>query len=104
MIRLSFFLLIVVLYLIFVVYNQEESVTLKYAMSLSTQPLPIHVIILGSVVVGLFLGAVLALPAWFSLRSHIRRQRRTIEQMDEELDRIAPSIRSEILRRDDLDE
>ena len=88
MIRLLLLLLAVILYLIFMVYNQEERVVLKYAMSLSTQPLPIPTIILGAVLVGLVLGAVLALPAWFRLRSHIKRQSRTISQMDQELNRL----------------
>ena len=91
MIRLAFLLLAAVIYLIFVVYNQEERVVLHYIMGLSTQPISLHILVLGSAVAGLILGVFLFLPSWFHLRGRLKNQRRSIEWMEEELDRLAPS-------------
>lgn len=90
MIRLWFLLAVFVLYLIFVVYNQEEKISLHYPLGLSTPPLPIHLVILGAVIAGLLLSLFLALPPWLQLKGQIRRQRRAIQDMEAELDRLLP--------------
>jgi uncharacterized integral membrane protein len=89
MIRLLLVFLIIVFYLILVIYNTEEQVILKYALGYSTQPLPIYLVILVSFLVGMFLAAMLTLPGWIHTRIDLRKQRRTIEQMDRELNRLA---------------
>ncbi len=90
MIRLAFLLLSTVLYLIFMVYNQDEKVILHYTLGLSTQPISLHILVLGAIVSGLILGVFLFLPTWFNLRGRLKNQRRTIEWMEDELDRLAP--------------
>ncbi|GEM_PF-3345187 len=89
MIRLIFLLIVIFLYLTFVLYNMEEKIALKYALGLSTQPLPVYLLILGSIVIGMFLASVLVLPGWIRMRVEMRRQRRTNEQMEQELTRLA---------------
>jgi uncharacterized membrane protein YciS (DUF1049 family) len=89
MIRLIFLLIVIILYFTFVLYNMEENIVLKYALGLSTQPLPVYFVVLGSIIVGLFLAGVLVIPGWIRMRVEMRRQRRTIEQMEQELNRLA---------------
>ena len=89
MIRLLLLLLVIILYLTFVIYNLEERVVLNYVLGLSTQPLPIYLLILGSLIIGMILAAVLTLPGWIRMRMEMRRQRRTINQMEQELNRLA---------------
>lgn len=89
MIRLIFLLIVIILYFTFVLYNMEEKIALKYALGLSTQPLPVYLLILGSIVIGMFLASILVLPGWIRMRVEMRRQRRTNEQMEQELTRLA---------------
>jgi len=88
MIRLLIILLVIILYFTFVIYNMEDRIILKYMLGLTTQPLPVYLVILGSLVIGMFLAGVLTLPGWVRLRIEMRRQRKTIEQMDHELNRL----------------
>jgi len=89
MIRLILLLIVIILYFTFVLYNMEENIALKYALGLSTQPLPVYLVVLGSIMVGMFLAGVLVFPGWIRMRVEMRRQRRTIEQMEQELNRLA---------------
>lgn len=89
MIRLLLLLLVIILYLTFVIYNLEERVILKYVLGLSTQPLPVYLLLLGSLIIGMILAAVLTVPGWIRIRMEMRRQRRTIDQMEQELARLA---------------
>lgn len=89
MIRLLLLLLVIILYLTFVIYNLEERVVLNYVLGLSTQPLPVYLLILGSLIIGMILAAVLTVPGWIRMRMEMRRQRRTINQMEQELNRLA---------------
>lgn len=89
MIRLLLLLLVIILYLTFVIYNLEERVVLNYVLGLSTQPLPVYLLILGSLIIGMILAAVLTVPGWIRMRMEMRRQRRTINQMEQELARLA---------------
>ncbi len=89
MIRLIFLLVVIILYFTFVLYNMEEKIALKYILGLSTQPLPVYLLILGSIMIGMFLAGVLVFPGWIRMRMEMRRQRRTIEQMEQELGRLA---------------
>jgi uncharacterized membrane protein YciS (DUF1049 family) len=89
MIRLLILLVVIVLYFTFVIYNMEEKITLKYVMGLATQPLPVYLLVLGSLLAGMVLASILVLPGWIRMRMEMRRQRRTIEQMEYELNRLA---------------
>ena len=89
MIRLIFLLIVIILYFTFVLYNMEENIVLKYALGLSSQPLPVYLVILGSIMVGMLLAGILVIPGWIRMRVEMRRQRRTIEQMEQELSRLA---------------
>ena len=89
MIRLLLLLLVIILYLTFVIYNLEDRVVLNYVLGLSTQPLPVYLLILGSLILGMILAGVLTLPGWIRMRMEMRRQRRTIDQMEQELNRLA---------------
>jgi uncharacterized integral membrane protein len=89
MMRLILLLIVIILYFTFVLYNLEEKTVLKYALGLSTQPMPVYLLILGSIMIGMFLAGVLVFPNWIRMRVEMRRQRRTIEQMEQELNRLA---------------
>jgi uncharacterized membrane protein YciS (DUF1049 family) len=89
MMRLVFLLVVIILYFILVVYNMEDKIVLKYALGLSTEPLPVYLLILASLVFGMILTGVMTLPGWIRLRMEMRRQRRKIEQMEQEINRLA---------------
>ena len=88
MIRLLILLLVVILYFTFVLNNMEEMISLKY-LGLSTQPLPVYLLVLGALIIGMLLASILVLPGWIRMRMEMRRQRKTIEQMEQELSRLA---------------
>ncbi len=92
MIRLFLLLLIIILYFTFVLYNKEDLIVLKFALGLSTAPLPVYLLVLGSLIVGMFLAGLLVLPGWIRMRIELRRQRRTIEKMEEELTQMASRL------------
>ena len=89
MIRLLMLLLVIILYFTFVLYNMEEKIALKYVLGLSTQPLPVYLLVLGSLIIGMLLASILVLPGWIRMRLEMRRQRKTIEQMEQELSHLA---------------
>jgi uncharacterized integral membrane protein len=89
MIRLILLMIVIILYFTFVLYNMEEKIALKYILGLSTQPLPVYFLILGSVIIGMLLAGILVLPGWIRMRVEMRRQRRTLDQMEQELNRLA---------------
>ena len=89
MIRLLLLLLVIILYLAFVIYNLEDRVVLHYVLGLSTRPLPVYLLTLGSLILGMILAVVFTLPGWIRMRMEMRRQRRTIAQMEQELNRLA---------------
>jgi uncharacterized integral membrane protein len=92
MIRLLILLLVVILYFTFVLYNMEEKIALKYVLGLSTQPLPVYLLILGSLIIGMLLASIWVIPGWIRMRLEMRRQRKTIEQMEQELSRLASIV------------
>lgn len=90
MIRLVILLMVIILYLTFVVYNMEDKVALKYVMGLSTDPLPVYLLLLAALMLGMVLATMFTIPAWIRMKMELRRQRRTIEEMEEDLNRLNP--------------
>ena len=84
MIRLSFLILVMILYFTFAVYNMEEKIALKYIMGFSTEPLPFPAMILGAMGVGFVLTVFLVLPVWIRLKKEIRSQRRKIRELEKD--------------------
>ncbi len=92
MIRLILLFIVIVLYFTFVLYNMEEKIVLKYTLGLSTQTLPVYLLVLGAIMIGMFLAGILVLPGWIRMRMEMRKQRKTIEQMEQELSRLAAMV------------
>jgi uncharacterized integral membrane protein len=89
MIRLLILLLVIILYFTFVLSNLEEKTELRFLFGLKTQPLPVYLLVLGSFTIGMLLASILVIPGWIRMRMEMRRQRKTIEQMEQELSRLA---------------
>ncbi len=58
-------------------------------LGIATQPLPVYLIILGSILIGMGLAGMFAIPSWLRHKMEIRRQRKTIQHMEQEIDRLA---------------
>jgi uncharacterized membrane protein YciS (DUF1049 family) len=95
MIRLILLILILLAALGFGVKNAEQAVTLKYYFGLSTQPIPVYQVVLWTFVVSVSLVGILLFPEWIKMRLQLRRQRKTLERLEEELTLLKPSPPSE---------
>jgi len=70
--------------LIFALENQEP-VTMRYLFTWQTQPVPLFAVIMASVGVGFVIASLFGLAAYLRQRKIIRQQRRTIADLQAEL-------------------
>ena len=90
MIRTFLFILILLLGLTFIVKNADQTVALQYFLGLSTPPIPVYQLVAGAFIVGMFLTGILIFPEWLRLRLELRRQRKALQRMEEEMGRLRP--------------
>ncbi len=74
--------------------NQEQRVSLHFFWGMETSPLPIHLIVLGSFLIGLLFSALLFVPGWVRSMLDRRKKSKRIEELEIEIDK----IRSEALK------
>lgn len=94
MIRLILLILILIMALSFGLKNAEQEVTLEYYFGLSTSPLPVYQVVLGTFVVSVFLIGLMLFPEWIQMRLKLRRQRKALERLEEELIQLKPPVPS----------
>ncbi len=85
MIRLILLLTLALFLLTLGLKNSDLLISLNYFFGVTTRPVPVAWLIAGAFAVGLVLGWLFVLPSWIRLKLELRRQRRTQNQMEEEL-------------------
>ena len=91
MIRTLLFTLILTLGFTFILKNTDQTVALRFFFGMQTSPIPIYQLVAGAFIVGMLLAGILVFPEWIRLRLEVRRQRKALQRIEEEMDRIRPS-------------
>jgi putative membrane protein len=90
MIRVLVFILILLLGFTVVVKNTEPTVVLQYFFSLATPPIPVYQLVAGAFIIGMLLTGLLVFPEWIRMRLEIRRQRKSLQRIEDEMARLRP--------------
>ncbi|MBI3611130.1 MAG: LapA family protein [Nitrospirae bacterium] len=90
MIRVLIFTLILLLGFTVVVRNTEQTVVLQYFFGLATPPLPVYQLVSGAFIAGMLLAGLLIFPEWIRMRLEIRRQRKSLQRIEDEMARLRP--------------
>jgi uncharacterized membrane protein YciS (DUF1049 family) len=85
MIRLVMVILIFLAALSFGIKNANQYVKVEYYFGLSTDPFPVYQLILWTFVVSVLVLTLLLLPEWIRLRLTVRRQRKELVRLQNEL-------------------
>ena len=90
MIRALIFILILLLGFTVVVKNTEPTVVLQYFFGLATSPIPVYQLVAGAFIIGMLLTGLMVFPEWIRIRLELRRQRKTLQRMEEEMAHLRP--------------
>ena len=111
MIRLILFIIVILVLFTLSLTNAQEQVTIRYFWGWTSQPIRIDLLILGSFLAGTLLTMIIILPGWIGMKLALRRNRRTIEQLEADRDRLhaqqlgeEQGKRAPFLAEDDPDE
>jgi uncharacterized integral membrane protein len=66
-------------------YENQEPVTLRYLLTWQLEPIPLFAVIMASAGIGFVIASLFGLAAYLRQRKIIRRQRRTIAELQSEL-------------------
>ena len=89
--RLVLMVIIVILAFGFSFKNSEQHISLEYYFGLSSGPLPVYQVVLGTFLIGIFLGTGLILPECIRFYMKARRHRKTLSRLGQELEAIKPA-------------
>ncbi|MEK6684200.1 MAG: LapA family protein [Nitrospirota bacterium] len=90
MIRALIFILILLLGFTIVVKNTGPMVALQYFFGLATPPIPVYQLVAGAFIIGMLLTGLMVFPEWIRIRLELRRQRKTLQRMEEEMAHLRP--------------
>ena len=90
MIRVLIFTLILLLGFTVVVNNTDQVVVLQYFLDLATPPIPVYQLVAGAFIIGMLLTGLLVFPEWIRMRLEIRRQRKSLQRIEDEMARLRP--------------
>ena len=90
MIRTFLFILILLLGFTFIVKNTDQTVALQYFFGLAAPPIPVYQLVIGAFIVGMLLTGILIFPEWIRLRLEVRRQRKSLVRIEDEMARLRP--------------
>lgn len=90
MIRVLIFILVLLLGFTVVVKNTDQTVVLQYFFSLATPPLPVYQLVAGAFIMGMLLTGLMIFPEWVRMRLEIRRQRKSLQRIEDEMARLRP--------------
>ena len=91
MIRILILGLILLGALTFSMKNAQQEITLEYYFGLSTAPIPVYQVVVGTFILSGIVIILLLLPEWIKMRIKLRQQRKTLERVERELDRSRPT-------------
>jgi uncharacterized integral membrane protein len=66
-------------------YENQEPVTLRYLLTWQLEPIPLFAVLMAAVAIGFVIACLFGLAAYLRQRQIIRRQRRTIAELQSEL-------------------
>jgi len=90
MIRALIFMVVLVAAFAFMIENTEQTVQIKFLLGYATPPIPIYQLVAGAFLVGMVLTGLLIFPEWIRMRLTIRRQNKSLQRIEEEMDRLRP--------------
>ena len=90
MIRALIFMLILLLGFTVVVKNTDQTVALQYFFSLSAPPIPVYQLVAGAFIFGMLLTGLMVFPEWIRMRLEIRRLRKSLQRIEDEMARLRP--------------
>lgn len=90
MIRALIFVLVLLAAFTFMIENTEQEVSIRYLMGYATPPIPVYQLVAGAFITGMLLTGLLLFPEWIRMRLEIRRQRKSLQRIEDEMDRLRP--------------
>ncbi|MBI3811585.1 MAG: LapA family protein [Nitrospirae bacterium] len=90
MIRVLIFILVLLLGFTVVVKNTDQTVVLQYFFSLATPPIPVYQLVASVFILGMLLTGLMIFPEWVRMRLEIRRQRKSLQRIEDEMARLRP--------------
>lgn len=91
MIRTFFFMIILLIGFTFIVKNTDQFVVLDYFLGFSTPPVPVYQLVAGAFIIGMLLAGILIFPEWIRMRLELKRQRKALQRVEEEIQRLRPT-------------
>lgn len=91
MTRLVLTVIIVILAFGFSFKNSEQHISLEYYFGLSSGPLPVYEVVLGTFLIGILLGTAMILPECVRFYMKARRHRKALSRLGQELEAIKPA-------------
>jgi len=90
MIRVLVSVLILLMGFTVVVMNTEQTVVLHYFIGLASPPIPVYHLVVGAFITGMLLTGLMLFPEWIRMRLEIRRQRKSLQRIEDEMARLRP--------------
>ncbi|HUK57391.1 MAG TPA: LapA family protein [Nitrospiria bacterium] len=90
MIRILILILVLAGAFTFMIENTEQTVQIRYLLGYSTPPLPVYQLVAGAFIGGMLLTGLLIFPEWIRMRLELRRQRKALQRIEEQMDRLRP--------------
>jgi len=90
MIRLLIFTLVLVGAFTFMIENTEQTVQIRYLLGYTSAPIPVYQLVAGAFILGMLLSGLLIFPEWIRMRLELRRQRKALQRIDEDMGRYRP--------------
>jgi len=90
MIRVLIFILVLLAGFTVLVENTEPTVVLHYFLGLASPPIPVYQLVAGAFIAGMLLVGLMIFPEWIRMRLEIRRQRKSLQRIEDEMARLRP--------------
>lgn len=90
MIRVLIFILVLAAAFTFMIENTEQTVQIRYLLGFTTPPIPVYQLVAAAFITGMLLSGVILFPEWIRMRLELRRQRKALQRVEEEMERLRP--------------
>ena len=101
MIRMFLLIAVLILSFTFIIKNIDQMVVVDYFLGITIPPIPLYQLVGGALIFGMLLAGFLILPEWIRLRLDLRRQKKTLQRLEEELAHLRPPDADSETRRPD---
>ncbi len=83
--RNLFYVLVGAVLAVFIYFNYDQGVVIYFTRAWHTAEIPLSLALVGSMLLGFLVAAILAVAGQVRLRSRLRQKRRTVERLEAEL-------------------